>query len=660
MLKKLLLLCSICSGITFSGAAQVSADYALQLEATVNISIPQVQLHWLKKSGASSYNLWRKDKTASAWSFLGGTTDTFYNDATVLSDTAYEYKVSSVGASVNGTAYTFVGVNSLPYHQRGSILLLIDSTYLDSCALAIEQVKEDLSADGWALAYRHVAPSSPDSIVRKAIIQHTLITPDLQAVFIIGHVAVPYSGDLNPDAHPDHLGAWPADVYYGTIGGTWTDAVINDTVASRAANKNIPGDGKWDQSSIPTIVKLQVGRIDFSNMPAFAASPKQLLLNYLKKAHLYKIDSLSIIRSAIIDDNFGAFYGEAFGANGWRNFPPLVGSANVKAKDLLTSLKDSAYLWAYGCGAGHYSSCSGVGTTTNIAAQPIKGIFVSLFGSYFGDWDNQNNILRAPLCASEPALASFWAGRPNWFLHHMALDETIGYSTRLTQNNYGSLSPWGVGVTGVHVALMGDPSLRNQYIKPAQNINVTALATKGAQINWSISPEPGVIGYYVYRSDSLYGHYQKISNLVVGTSFKDTVGKSGLKYYMVRACKLETVAAGTYYNLSLGIKDTATIVSPPAASIAQTQLNPAQIITYPNPCKAILQTLVQFNLPQNYQGSLVFRDLNGKIVLQKEYQFYGTQHTISTDIQHLSSGIYSIEILQGQKRLNVLQIQKID
>jgi hypothetical protein len=41
---------------------------------------------------------------------------------------------------------------------------------------------------------------------------------------LIGNVPVPYSGDLNPDGHSDHDGAWPTDTYYAEMNGTWTDA----------------------------------------------------------------------------------------------------------------------------------------------------------------------------------------------------------------------------------------------------------------------------------------------------------------------------------------------------------------------------------------------------------------------------------------------------
>ena len=60
------------------------------------------------------------------------------------------------------------------------------------------------------------------------------------------------------------------------------------------------------------------------------------------------------------------------------------------------------------------------------------------FGSYFGDWDSQNDFLRAALATTNYTLTSAWVGRPYWFFHHMALgkpsDSAPGY--RRTTNPF--------------------------------------------------------------------------------------------------------------------------------------------------------------------------------------------------------------------------------
>ena len=97
----------------------------------------------------------------------------------------------------------------------------------------------------------------------------------------------------------------------------------------------------------------------------------------------------------------------------------------------------------------------------------------------------------------------------------MALGETIGYGARLTENNDMALySPTNYGADWVHVSLMGDPTLRTDYILQADSLSIASLANMGATISWKASPDAAVIGYYVYRSDSAWGAYDRISSLI--------------------------------------------------------------------------------------------------------------------------------------------------
>ena len=176
-----------------------------------------------------------------------------------------------------------------------------------------------------------------------------------------------------------------------------------------------------------------------------------------------------------------------------------------------------------------------------------------LFGSYFGDWDVQNNFLRAPLASKTHALTNFWAGRPHWHVHHMALGETIGYGARLSQNN-GTLYTAGFSARRVHVALMGDPSLRMHILTPPSNFQ-TALVNDSSVISlsWKAATDT-VIGYYVYRMADSSGAYELMdSNWVCDTSYYDSVPSVGPNYYLVRAVELRISSSGSYYNLSQGM-----------------------------------------------------------------------------------------------------------
>ncbi|MEO6834135.1 MAG: T9SS type A sorting domain-containing protein [Chitinophagaceae bacterium] len=620
--------------------AQTAADYAIPITVQTQSSPPQIKLQWKPRTGATSYSILRKAKEDKTFSNIASltATDSSYIDATVVTDTTYEYAITNAGGA-SATGYVLSGIKAPAMHHRGTMILLVDSTFKDSCKAEIAQLMSDLRGDGWDLIRHDILRSSKDTFVQSIVRNDYASRPGVNALFILGHVAVPYSGDLNPDGHPDHLGAWPTDAYYGDINGTWTDAIVNDVVASRAQNKNVPGDGKWDQTFLPTDVELQTGRVDFANMPSIPRSEITLMRNYLNKAHAYKINSLAIQHKAVVDDNFGAFNGEAFAANAWRNFPVIVGAKNILTADLETTLKDSAYQWAYGCGGGSYTTASGIGATADFDTTPVKGIFMMTFGSYFGDWDATNNFLRAPLCAPEPALTNAWAGRPNWFIDAMGLGESIGYCANKTQNNNGTYNPSGIGAKWIHVTLMGDPSLRNEYIKPISNLSITADSLAGAALNWTASADTGLMGYYVYRSDSAWRDYKLVSTLVTGTSFNDLKGTNGKKFYLVRPVKLETTPSGTYVNLGLGMIDSAKVIYP--LGIFNIASIPAPKI-FPNPATNTLNALI--SLPSGTSATIRLMNISGSVLLQEEVQLNNGRKQCSFDVSKFPAGNYMLEL----------------
>src|ERR1051326_4400911 len=109
---------------------------------------------------------------------------------------------------------------------------------------------------------------SPANVKCRIKAQYDSDPINVKAVFLFGHVPVAYSGDIVPDGHcPDHRGAWPCDGFYGDMDGVWTDDTVNDKSAADVRNRNVPGDGKYDQSTFPAPLKLMVGRVDLANMP---------------------------------------------------------------------------------------------------------------------------------------------------------------------------------------------------------------------------------------------------------------------------------------------------------------------------------------------------------------------------------------------------------
>ena len=306
-----------------------------------------------------------------------------------------------------------------------------------------------------------------------------------------------------------------------------------------------------------------------------------------------------------------------------------------------TELADNWYQWSYGCGGGSYTSCGGVGYTSDFAANSVHTIFTMLFGSYFGDWDSQDNFLRAPLASG--ALTSGWAGRPYWHFHQMSLGETIGFCTRVSQNNTFASGPY-VGNNSqnyVHQALMGDPSLREHIIAPPSNLLGANISTNYVQLRWSPSPDV-VLGYYIYKLDTSSGQYMRISSsIVTDTNFAESNITTAINYYMVRAIRLEASATGTYYNMSEGIFDTVNVIINGVENI-QSLLS---LNVYPNPAKE--ECIITSNMPM--KNIFVYDDLTRCVFSAADVQ----SEKFRLNLSNLKNGIYFLKVDSQFRKLVV-------
>ncbi len=586
--------------VLFAGgfaSAQSARDTVVEVSAVVQESPAQIALSWLPTSyPVTLQKVLRKSKGGPQWTELAtlSKSATSYVDSAVSVGVSYEYFVLRIFDTTHpgsASGYVNAGIRIPLVTTRGRAILLVDDTMAPGLAAELTRFTSDLVGDGWTVVRRDV-PRAGTVAATSGTIQ-TLYNADpanTRSLILVGHVPVPYSGDLNPDGHPDHRGAWPADAYYGDMDGTWTDSSVNDAGASRPENRNIPGDGKFDQSELPDDVDLEVGRIDLANMPSASAgaSELELLRQYFDRDHAFRHKSgaySNVVRRGLIDDNFGYFNSEAFAASGWRNFTSFFGSSPgsvVAQQSWFGTLQNESYLWAYGCGPGSYTSAGGVGSTGDYGATRNLAVFNMLLGSYFGDWDVSDSFLRAPLAGGTDSLGlvnslglvSVWAGRPHWHLYQMALGETVGYGARTTQNNAG-FSSGGYVINyagrGVHIALMGDPTLRLHPVLPIKDL-VADSSSGTPSLTWTASGDSNIEGYSVLRSTTAEGPFERIgSALVTGTSFVDRTGTPGQSYtYQVRAVKLETSAGGTYLNNSQGVFGNGSFTGPVCREIQVT------------------------------------------------------------------------------------------
>ena len=548
------------------GFTLVLGCFFSQSPAHVNGIRSQVQLingdtdlsiSWDQDSSATGYTIYRKLYGASNWGPVYASLPAYqfsYTDTNVIAGTIYEYRVLRTTATT-GFAYTCGTIDGDIDFNPGRLVLVIDDYFLPALALEIDSLITDLQADAWFIDTVIVTRNqSPIAVKNRIWDIYNLHPASLKSVFLLGHVPVPYSGEINPDGHPDHLGAWPADGYYGDMNGTWTDVSVNNSSAASPRNQNIPGDGKFDQSVFQSGVELEVARVDFYDLTVFAATETQLMSNYLSKLKAFKHRTYIPPNTALVEDNFLGL-AEGFAGSGYIGLSPIVGIANTNDGDY-SQLQNQDYLWSYGTGPGSYSSASGIVTTPDFASNAYRSTFTMLFGSYFGDWDAQNNLLKAAL-ASGKVLAASWSGRPYLYYHPMGVGENLGACIRLSQNNTNAYlaSTLGYFQRWIHISQLGDPSLRAHYVEEPSDLVVYTQNDGTLQLTWN-PPGVSVDGFHVYRHAAGVDSWTKLTNApILSTSFSDLSLPAGGAYtYMVRSARKQTAGSGRYWNQSLGIQ----------------------------------------------------------------------------------------------------------
>lgn len=639
-MQKIYLLLSFILISTTVSKAQNIKDSSFLLSATSNSLKNTILVSWTT-TDATGYQISRKTTETDNWGTPLATisaANSFYLDSTALKGLVYEYRVAKVkGNSIRAIGYVASGIEVALNHYRKNILILVDSsTYNNIDSNAWKTLKNDYYMDGYGVTLMLVSEYSKPPAIKTKISTWSNVNRNLNnQCLLIGRVPVAYSGtmltnttDLPPDAHPDHGGAWPTDLYYAEFDGAWTDFLTMTTNITRAANLNNPGDGKFDPHFIPDNIDIQIGRIDFRMLPAQGISDFKMVENYLRKLHQFKIAAVKVPNKAFISDNFNYLGGEMPMRSGWNNASCMVGKNNITSTgNYFDSCKANSYLYANVMGGGSFTNCSGVGAS-NQFTDSIRAVFNVMFGSYFGDWNTQDNFLRSCLASKGLTLTNVWAHRPHWYFHQMAMGMQIGHSVIIAQNNltdfslkYGYIGSFGGNYLDRRISmnLMGDPTLRMHYFDGAKNLNSNKTnSNKNVVLTWTASSEPGVVGYHVYRTSRNGGVYYPITTAPLNAlTFTDLNPYNGTNYYVVKAIKLETSNTGTYYNSSLGVM---AIVSGVVGTNTMLEENKTLSLSiYPNPASTQFTIETEINSLINIfdlQGRLMFTGLNKNTNIQ--------------------------------------------
>ena len=514
----------------------VSTSYAI-VKIDITYSSSQIEIKWNSQGTGSQVQVYRRvlgDVGAATWTLLGTVSYPTLNyiDNTIVSGTTYEYQVIKVGDAAS-KSYAAAGINVPMVEDRGTILLVVDNTLTTSLKSELKLFEQDMTGDGWTVI-RYDSPragaGTGETLKTWIKSKYDASPTTVKAVLLFGHLPLIKTGYLAPDGHSSRPHA--SDLFYADMDGTWTDASLNIT------GFNIPGDGIFDQSTIPgnNKVEVQISRIDFYGMTAFSATETEMYRNYLSRDHLW--------RHALKNTPM-----RGLGGNGYLDIETAVlsslfGSANVTTGNF-SATEQNDYAMAVDFGdwnGGNYPNYK------------YKIAFCVNFGSYKQNFESNNNMMRAMLCMPEYGLSCVWGSRPNFFFHHMGMGQTVGYSAYRTFNNGNSeYSPachyYFQGY--VHLELVGDLTLRLHNVMPVKNLTATLNSTK-VDLKWNKSPHANV-GYHIYRANSASGPYTRVtSSPQTDTTYTDA-SPGTTKVYMVKALKLESSVSGTYYNLSQGV-----------------------------------------------------------------------------------------------------------
>ena len=602
---------------------------AIQVSASVSRTPPAIQLSWPALVSAQlPFKVYRKARFSKSW---GSPITTLTPDATSWVDTqasvgeAYEYMIigSSRYQTTTWATYGFIyaGIDVPMIDSRGTLILVVDNTHAPALDSELARLQQDLIGDGWTVIRHDVSPTQTVTSVKALIQADYKADPDrVKSLLLFGHVPVPWSGNTFPIALEDCVGATEADIFYADVDGVWTDTLVNHTGTAfdQARINNVPGDGRYDQSIIPSDTELQFGRVDLSKMPSFTQGERELLRNYLNKDHNYRTALLQVPRQGAIVDMEGDLNGGAYVVSGWRNNSAFFGASNViedTTKKWFNPLRPVCMFGSSFFHASHTSGCFG-NTANYVTTDP--GVVVSFGGGcYMGDWDYPDDILKAPLCSSTYGLGAMFMAEPRGYLHTIALGDTIGAGIWLTQNIDGFTYPDTDRTDGpvrgsdefvrhVYLTYLGDPSLRLNPVLPPSNLVVNASSASSAELSWQAPADSGIRGYLVYRARGFGAFTRLTPSVVTQNTFADQGLSPGAYTYMVRAVKLETNGSGTYFNPSEGVFQ---IVKVGSGGPAVAMVSPLNNATFSSGTTVVLRA----NVSAAFNGSVDF--YNGAVKL---------------------------------------------
>lgn len=508
----------------------------------------------------------------------------------------------------------------------GKTLLLVDEMIYSEIKPELENYIDILKLSGIDCEFR-LAPRSEVFNPKKAAETKDIVksyyntNKALENIIIIGRVAFAMSGHYTPDGHTDEsFGAWPTDLYYSTLGGTWTD-VESDTNNPFLFpyHKNIAGDGKFDNGYLPQNVKFNVGRIDMYNLTFFKESEVELLKRYFRKDINFRKGLVRPKNNAIMDYGFGDGYIEKFPTEAMINYSAIFGDENYVWKKARNVMEQEEYLFFWGAAPGAVDNIYDIVYAEEISNQSFNSVFTTVFGSRACEWASQNNIMRS-IIASEPmALTSRWGCRPFYYTFFLGVGKTIGechsFSANGTMESNGSIT---MNRT-VHQTLLGDPTLKMYYPDMPSNFEISK-SENTYLFSWQNNPKS--FAYNIYYKDNTHQFYTLLnSDWIRNNKFEIQNNFAGEPEFILKSIQKVENNQGYYFEESIGVRGD-------KFNYIDDNIN---IHIYPNP------TNEEINFGRNV-SYLQITNLLGEIVFENTNTF----NKINLKDLNLNEGVYFI------------------
>lgn len=539
-------------------------DYILQPKILITRDSVDLFVHfefpWFSEQGKIIIS--KKSIYSDFWEeidTLEANSQNYYDTIPIFNIGPIEYGFQFASDNFNSYGYYLVGTKTTFEIEKGNVLVLIDSTVNSPLEKEISRFANDLVADGWHSKIEIVPRSmtfNPNEVrkVKRIVNKYkSLWGKKFQALILVGKVPVPYTGNYTFDGHSDHIGAFPSDLVYVVEDSHLTDEVEYNISANREENWNVPFDGKYDQTTVPSKINIAIGRIDFSNLTDFQETEIELLKRYFDKNHSFRMGNFPKENYGLIDDGFGTESEEIFSATAWMNFIPLCDS--IVEGNFAENLKKKYFRFSFACNSGSYTSIWSSINSEICAKDSIHTTFAFLLGSYLWDWDTERNLLRSLLASKPNTLLVGWIGRPYWHFHHLIFGYPFSFSFLRTLNNMNLYNSPGIfGKKGMHLEIFGDPTLRISYPSPPNNFSHYFVNDSLMNLKWT-PPEDTttLIGYLIVerKKDTI--------NKIVSIVDKQTneiqlkISEEGTIEFLLFAVYKKEFIYGSTYELSSGL-----------------------------------------------------------------------------------------------------------